>query len=336
MAKENRALGMAREAGRMIVVTGGRGVIGVSRWVVHRVQEARAARQERGGSASAGTSGDQGQSPSAATTAPAGSAVLAEARKRGVETLDRRDLEAFVRSLMASGLSPRSVARSVACVRGFYRFITAEQKLADNPAGDLRAPRAWPSLPKFLSLEDVDRLLAQPDTSTPRGLRDKALIEVLYATGLRVSELVALPATAAQPKQQMLLIRGKGGRERIVPLNDAAKRAMTDYLALLDEAQKGAPKAVRPKWLFPSFGESGHLSRQHFARELKSLAAAAGLKASQVSPHVLRHAFASHLLHNGADLRVVHRHMKMHPPLTLRRARPEIRHGDGQVFEEPR
>jgi integrase/recombinase XerD len=123
---------------------------------------------------------------------------------------------------------------------------------------------------------------------------------VLYATGLRVSELVALPQAAARRDQRMLVVRGKGGRERAVPLNDAAKRAMAEYLAL--RAQATTDKS---RWLFPSFGESGHLSRQHFARELKALAAAAGLASSKVSPHVLRHAFASHLLQNGADLRVV-------------------------------
>jgi integrase/recombinase XerD len=132
------------------------------------------------------------------------------------------------------------------------------------------------------------------------------LIEVVYATGLRVSELVALPASAAERAAHMLIVRGKGDKERLVPLNDAAKAAMRDYLALLAMA---SPQAAgihgKSKWLFPSFGESGHLTRQHFARDLKSLAAAAGLRADQVSPHVLRHAFASHLLHNGADLRVV-------------------------------
>jgi integrase/recombinase XerD len=124
---------------------------------------------------------------------------------------------------------------------------------------------------------------------------------VLYATGLRVSELVALPASAAARNARMLTVRGKGDRERLVPLNEAAKTAMRDYLALLSELGRDQ----KSKWLFPSFGESGHLTRQHFARELKVLAAAAGLRADQVSPHVLRHAFASHLLHNGADLRVV-------------------------------
>ena len=138
-----------------------------------------------------------------------------------------------------------------------------------------------------------------------RAARLVALIEVLYATGLRVSELVALPASAAERNARMLVVRGKGDKERLVPLNDAAKGAMRDYLALLNEASGEERRAPKSKWLYPSFGESGHLTRQHFARELKELAAAAGLRAELVSPHVLRHAFASHLLHNGADLRVV-------------------------------
>jgi integrase/recombinase XerD len=133
-----------------------------------------------------------------------------------------------------------------------------------------------------------------------RAARLTCLIEVLYATGLRVSELVALPASAALPDARMLTVLGKGNKERLVPLNEAAKAAMRDYLLLLS----AAGRRQSTKWLFPSFGEAGHLTRQHFARELKSLATAAGLRAA-VSPHVLRHAFASHLLHNGADLRVV-------------------------------
>jgi integrase/recombinase XerD len=157
-------------------------------------------------------------------------------------------------------------------------------------------------------VQQVDDLLAQAHNGLRserlserlRAARLACLLELLYATGLRVSELVTLPETAARRDQRMLLVRGKGGRERMVPLNEASRRAMAAYLAARAEA-----KAVKSKWLFPSFGESGHLSRQHFARELKGLAAAAGLKASQVSPHVLRHAFASHLLQNGADLRAV-------------------------------
>ena len=139
-----------------------------------------------------------------------------------------------------------------------------------------------------------------------RAARLNCLLEVLYATGLRVSELVALPASAAQRDQRMLIVRGKGNKERLVPLNESARAAMRDYLALREEAareKKGSAKAA--KWLFPSFGASGHLTRQHFARDLKALAAATGLRARQVSPHVLRHAFASHLLQNGADLRSV-------------------------------
>ena len=133
-----------------------------------------------------------------------------------------------------------------------------------------------------------------------RAARLNCLIEVVYATGLRVSELVALPASAARRDQRMLVVRGKGGKERLVPLNRAAKRSMDAYLKLLDEARE-----AQSKWLFPSFGEQGHLTRQHFARELKALAPACGIAPARLSPHVLRHAFASHLLHNGADLRVV-------------------------------
>ncbi len=165
------------------------------------------------------------------------------------------------------------------------------------------------ALPKMLTLAEVDRLLrvaASTDPAAPlparlRAARLACLLELLYATGLRVSELVSLPASAARRDARIIIVRGKGGKERLVPLNDAAKQAMV----ALPCAGSRKPAAPASKWLFPSFGESGHLTRQHFARELKALAAAAGLRAAQVSPHVLRHAFASHLLHNGADLRVV-------------------------------
>jgi len=137
-------------------------------------------------------------------------------------------------------------------------------------------------------------------------MRLYCLLEVLYATGLRVSELVALPRAAARHEARMIMVRGKGNKERMVPLNEASRRAMTDYLATMEDAHRQKNKnAAASKWLFPSFGESGHLTRQHFARDLKELAAASGLAPRLVSPHVLRHAFASHLLHNGADLRIV-------------------------------
>jgi integrase/recombinase XerD len=235
------------------------------------------------------------------------SADLAKAGDR-VAKAGSDALRAHLGRLGKRGLAPASVARRLSAIRQFYRFLYAEGHRGDDPAAVLEGPKRGRSLPKVLSIKQVDDLLAHAredikSESKPdrlRAARLACLLEVLYATGLRVSELVALPEAAARRDQRMLVIRGKGGRERLVPLNDAAKRAMTDYLALRTEA-----KLEKSKWLFPSFGESGHLSRQHFARELKALAAAAGLRPTQVSPHVLRHAFASHLLQNGADLRVV-------------------------------
>jgi integrase/recombinase XerD len=193
-------------------------------------------------------------------------------------------------------------------MRQLYRFLYAEGHRSDDPAAILEGPKRSRPLPKVLSIEEVDRLLAtsrsnpdEPPQKRLRRLRLICLLETLYATGLRVSELVALPASAAQGNARMLAVRGKGDKERLVPLNEAAKCAISEYRALLAQLYPG----LAGKWLFPSFGDSGHLTRQHFARELKQLAAAAGLDAGRVSPHVLRHAFATHLLHNGADLRVV-------------------------------
>jgi integrase/recombinase XerD len=225
-----------------------------------------------------------------------------------IAAADSDELRAHLGRLSRRGLAAASVARRLSAIRQLYRFLYSEGHRGDDPAAVIEGPKRGRSLPKVLTIKQVDDLLAQARDGTKaevkserlRAARLNCLLEVLYATGLRVSELVALPEAAARRDQRMLVIRGKGGRERLVPLNDQAKRTMTDYLALRAEA-----KLDKSKWLFPSFGESGHLSRQHFARELKALAAAAGLKAAQVSPHVLRHAFASHLLQNGADLRVV-------------------------------
>jgi integrase/recombinase XerD len=203
------------------------------------------------------------------------------------------------------------VARKLSAIRQLFRFLLAERRRRDDPSAVIEGPQRARPLPKVLSIVEVDRLLAHacagmqrpglPALERLRAARLVCLIEVLYATGLRVSELVALPVAAAERHARMLTVRGKGGKERLVPLNDAAKAAMRDYLALLSETSARS----KSKWLFPSFGASGHLTRQHFARELKTLAAGAGLHSEQLSPHVLRHAFASHLLHNGADLRVV-------------------------------
>jgi len=225
-----------------------------------------------------------------------------------IAAADNNALRTHLGRLGKRGLAAASVARRLSAIRQLYRFLYSEGHRSDDQAAVIEGPKRGRSLPKVLSVKQVDDLLAQAREGVKaeakserlRAARLNCLLEVLYATGLRVSELVSLPEAAARRDQRMLVIRGKGGRERLVPLNDQAKRTMTDYLALRTEA-----KLDKSKWLFPSFGESGHLSRQHFARELKALAAAAGLKTAQVSPHVLRHAFASHLLQNGADLRVV-------------------------------
>jgi site-specific recombinase XerD len=154
----------------------------------------------------------------------------AAALARPIEALDRRALEEVVRQLMGEGRSPRSVARAVACYRGFYRFLVVSGRRQDNPAGDLRAPRAWKTLPRFLSPEDVDKLLQAPDTSQPRGVRDRALIELLYATGLRVSELVNLRQQDLNLESGYLTTTGKGRKQRLVPVGDEAAAWLTRYV----------------------------------------------------------------------------------------------------------
>lgn len=237
------------------------------------------------------------------------------------ETQTLRD---YLADLDTRGFKSTSVARRLSAMRHLYRFLLNEKLRADDPAAILSGPKRGRSLPKVLSIADVDKMLARAKQlseaaeASPsqrlRHLRLYCLLEVLYATGLRVSELVALPRSAAKRDARMIMVRGKGNKERLVPLNEASRQAMADYLAATDatakDANKGDGKAKKgslaaSKWLFPSFGESGHLTRQHFARDLKELAVASGLQARLVSPHVLRHAFASHLLHNGADLRIV-------------------------------
>ena len=230
---------------------------------------------------------------------------------RTVAGADTDDLRGFLAGLAERGFKASSLARRLSAVRQLYRFLYAEGKRGDDPAAVLEGPKRGRTLPKVLSIAEVDALLAQARKAMEdgelapaarlRAARLLCLLETVYATGLRVSELVALPAASARRDQRMLVVRGKGGKERLVPLNQAAKRAMAEYLKLRTEIDKDAPT----KWLFPSFGEQGHLTRQHFARELKALGSACGIAPDRLSPHVLRHAFASHLLHNGADLRVV-------------------------------
>jgi integrase/recombinase XerD len=231
----------------------------------------------------------------------------------GAETQALRN---YLSDLDTRGLKSSSVARRLSATRHLFRFLLNERIRNDDPAAILSGPKRGRGLPKVLSIADVDRLLsrakalAEATESSPlrrlRALRLYCLLEVLYATGLRVSELVTLPLSASRREARMIVVRGKGNKERLVPLNEASRRAMAEYLAATEALKQTKNKnAASSKWLFPSFGESGHLTRQHFARDLKELAASAGLAPRLVSPHVLRHAFASHLLHNGADLRIV-------------------------------
>jgi integrase/recombinase XerD len=231
----------------------------------------------------------------------------------GAQTQSLRD---YLADLDTRGFKSSSVARRLSAMRHLFRFLLNERIRSDDPAAILSGPKRGRGLPKVLSIADVDRMLtrakelAQASEASAsqrlRAMRLYCLLEVLYATGLRVSELVALPRSAARNDSRMIMVRGKGDKERLVPLNDASRQAMADYLAATQALETDRKKkASGSKWLFPSFGESGHLTRQHFARDLKELAAASGLAPRLVSPHVLRHAFASHLLHNGADLRIV-------------------------------
>jgi integrase/recombinase XerD len=221
-------------------------------------------------------------------------------------------IRAYLAALAGQGLAASSAARQLSAIRQFHRFLFAEERRGDDPAAILEGPQRGRPLPKVLGVEEVGRLLefsgeGIEDTARPLGERLRAartfcLLEILYATGLRVSELVALPKSAARTREAFISVRGKGGRERLVPLTPKARAAMATYRRLLEEARPGA--ASLP-WLFPADSDSGHMTRQAFARDLKSAAAAAGIPVRRVSPHVLRHAFASHLLQNGADLRIV-------------------------------
>jgi integrase/recombinase XerD len=226
---------------------------------------------------------------------------FAASHERPLERLSRRDLEAHVRNLMGEGRSPRSVARMVACIRGFYRFLARHNHVRANPAEDLEAPRAWKVLPKFLDVHDVDRLIEAPDVGTAIGLRDRALIELLYATGLRVSELVNLRAQDLRLDEGYLTTMGKGRKQRIVPLGDSAAAWVRTYMNEGRPALLG--KRTAQKLFVNARGGTG-LTRVGSWKILKGYARKVGL-ATRVSPHVLRHSFATHLLERGADLRAI-------------------------------
>ena len=222
----------------------------------------------------------------------------------------RADVEAYLVQCDALGLSRATRARRLSAIKQLYRFTFEEGLRTDNPAVQIAGPGRDKRLPKTLSLDEVDRLLEAAETlgRTPVDrARDQCLMQLLYATGMRVSELVTLPAAAARGDPRMLLIRGKGGKERMVPLSPAARDALCDWLTLRDAQDAEAQAAGKPvsAFLFPSRGKAGHLTRHAFYTRIKEFAVSGGVAPDRVTPHTLRHAFATHLLENGADLRAI-------------------------------
>ena len=235
-------------------------------------------------------------------------AYLAFLDARGVahRQANAKDMQAYLAALSADGLAATSRARRLSSVRQFYKFLLAEGCIDNDPTTTLSGPKSQRALPKVLSVAEVDRLLTAAAQRTEgqdgralfRALRFNCLLEILYATGMRVSELVSLPRSVVRGDQRVLTITGKGGRERLVPLNPAARDALDRYLNV-------SGRFDNSPWLFASKAAEGHVTRQGFALDLKDIATEAGLDPERVSPHVLRHAFASHLLDRGADLRAV-------------------------------
>lgn len=226
----------------------------------------------------------------------------------GLAAATSADIRAYLDDIAARGFAATSQARKLSAIRQFFKFLYAEGLRGDDPTGTLDSPRKGRPLPKTMSEADTGRLLDRAAQEASMhgadrlaALRLHALVEVLYATGLRVSELVGLPVTVAQRDDRFFMVRGKGNKERMVPLSAKARTAMRTWLA----ARAAVPALADSPFLFPAAADSGYLSRQVFARELKGLGARAGIAAAKISPHVLRHAFASHLLQNGADLRAV-------------------------------
>jgi len=237
-------------------------------------------------------------------------AEWAARRHLGFDSLPRAAVEDYLIGCEAEGLSKATRARRLSAIRQMFRFAHDEGWRPDNPALRISGPGASQRLPKTLGHDEVDRLL---DAARSKGrspgerLRNCALVELLYATGMRVSELVGLPVAAVRGDPQMILVRGKGGKERMVPLSHPARAALAAWLVHRDGEEAKARKAGRPpqKALFPGPGADGHLTRQHFYLLIKDIAALAGVDPAKVTPHTLRHAFATHLLAGGADLRVI-------------------------------
>lgn len=227
--------------------------------------------------------------------------------KRGgsLATADGDAIRAYLARLAQAGMTARTAARRLSAIRQFYRFLVGEGRRSDDPTAAIDGPKLGRPLPKLLSEAEVARLIdAASRLSGAEGRRLVAMAELLYATGLRVSELVSLPLAAVERDPRVLLVRGKGNKERIVPLSEPARDALAAYRKRRPEFLAGPAERKAPSpWLFPSRGASGHLTRVRVAQLLKRLAAEAGIEPRRVSPHVLRHAFATHLLDRGADLR---------------------------------
>jgi len=229
-------------------------------------------------------------------------ARFAGAGGRAIADADAETVRGYL-SHLATRMAPGTSARRLSCLRQFYRFLFAEERRADDPTATIDSPRGSKPLPKVLSEDEVERLLAAARAREGvRGRRLVALVELLYATGLRVTELVGLPLAAMGGDPRFLMVTGKGGKDRLVPVGEVALRAVADYLEVRATFM---PDGEVSPWLFPSRGRSGHLTRLRFGQLLKELAVEAAIRPARVSPHVLRHAFASHLLAHGADLRAV-------------------------------
>lgn len=213
------------------------------------------------------------------------------------------DIRGWLEAMSKAGMAPATTARRLSAIRQFHRFLYSEGRRGDDPTAAIDSPRRGRTLPKVLSEDEVSRMLeAAHGDRTPAGRRMTALLEMLYASGMRVSELVQLPLSTAARNQEFIIVRGKGGKERLVPLTRKASEAIAAYRPVRRRFVAGGGES---KWLFPSRGKEGHLTRQRFGQMLKELAILSGIPPARVSPHVLRHAFASHLLANGADLRAV-------------------------------
>ena len=231
-------------------------------------------------------------------------------KNKPIVKVDSSVIASYLASLVKRGFEKSSQARRLSALRQFFQFLVSEGIRKDDPSRLIKMPKRNRTLPKVLSESEVDRLIeaARHNVEECKNFRNKyraqrlyTLLEVLYATGLRVSELVSLPATAAAPAREFLIVFGKGGKDRIVPISEKAQEAMQDYLTM----SRSKSNSVKSKWLFPSRSKTGYYSRQAFARDLKALAATVEISSDRVSPHVLRHAFAGHLLQNGTNLRMV-------------------------------